>query len=204
MTNENRNQDRDVVLLAFHEACKRPTADQIIAWVEKYPQFAEDIRAYATVTWDSITQGEAVAEVDESLVATAYSKALSIVWQADNAAAPDASVAARSFHDLLAARGMGVPQLARAIRMKRGIVGDLVSGRMSGPIKNVFVNAISIALAVGRDAFNAAHVIALRSATVGLAKADRAPSIIVRPYEEIIRSDEDLTDEEKRYWLEEQ
>jgi hypothetical protein len=155
------------------------------------------------VTWDWITQGEAAAEADESLLATAYSKALSIVWQADTSA-PEASVAARSFHDLLAARGMGVPQRARAIRMKRGIVGDFVSGRMSGPIKNVFVSAVSAALAIGRDAFNAAHVLALRSPTLGPAKAEGAPSIVVRTYEEIICSDDELTDEEKRYWLEEQ
>jgi hypothetical protein len=204
MTNENRNQDRDAVLLAFHEACERPTADQIIAWVEKYPKFAEDIRAYATVTWDWITQGEAAAEADESLLATAYSKALSIVWQADNAAVSETPVAARSFHDLLAARGMGLPQLARAIGMKRGIVGDLVSGRMRGPIRGVFVNAVSAALAIGRDAFQGAHVLALRSPTLGPAKADGAPSIVVRSYEEIIRTSDELTDEEKRYWLEEQ
>jgi hypothetical protein len=204
MTSKTRNQDRDVVLMAFHEACARPTADQIIAWVEKYPQFAEDIRAYATVTWDSIVQGDLSAEPDESLVATAYSKALSIVWQADDAATTAASGAAQSFHDLLAARGIDLPQLARAIRMKRGIVGDLVSGRMSGPIKDVFVNAVCAALAIGRDVFHAAHLFALASPTLGPAKADGAPSIVVRTYEEIIRTSDELTDDEKRYWLEEQ
>lgn len=44
--------DRDEVLYAFHRAYDRPTAEQIVEWVTKYPQFAEDIRTHAAISWD--------------------------------------------------------------------------------------------------------------------------------------------------------
>jgi hypothetical protein len=204
MTNQNRTDDRDTVLFAFHQACSRPTADQIIEWTDRYPQFAEDIRAHAAVTWDWVAmEGKAPAEADDSLIAETYSRALNIIWHASDAASAKGTAPVRSFQEIMAERGTSVPQVARRIGIKRGIVGDLVSGRMSGPIKNVFVGAFSGALHIARDAFEAAHARALAAPTLGPAKADHAPSIIVRTYEEIIRTSDELTDEEKRHWLEE-
>lgn len=42
----------DDVLFAFHQACLRPTAEEIIDWTTRYPQFADDIRAHAGVARD--------------------------------------------------------------------------------------------------------------------------------------------------------
>ena len=44
--------DRDEVLFAFHQTCTDPTAEQIIEWVERFPQFADDIRAHAAILKD--------------------------------------------------------------------------------------------------------------------------------------------------------
>ena len=44
-TNKGHQETRDEVLLAFQEACKRPTTEQILDWTSRYPEFAEDIRA---------------------------------------------------------------------------------------------------------------------------------------------------------------
>ena len=199
MTKQNRTEDRNEVLFAFHEAHSRPTAELIIEWIDRYPQFAEDIRAHAAVAREWDAQGEATVEADESLIATAYSRALNVIHKSQFAT----DGTDRSFQDIMAARNTSVPQVARAINIKRGIVADLVSGRMSGPIKNVFVDAIGTALGITRDAFRAAHVRALAQPTLGHAKADQAPSVVVRTYEEIIRTCDDLTDDEKRKWLEE-
>ena len=46
MTDRSPTPDRDEVLFAFQEACPRPTAQQLIDWTGRYPQFAEDIRAH--------------------------------------------------------------------------------------------------------------------------------------------------------------
>jgi hypothetical protein len=44
--------DRDEVLFAFHQACEFPSVQQIIDWTERYPEFADDIRAHASIMWD--------------------------------------------------------------------------------------------------------------------------------------------------------
>lgn len=46
-------RDRDEVLFAFHQACERPTAEQIIEWTQRYPPFADDIRDHAAVRLDA-------------------------------------------------------------------------------------------------------------------------------------------------------
>jgi hypothetical protein len=53
MSHHNRKEERDEVLFAFHQACERPTAEQIIAWTDRYPQFADDIRSHATASANS-------------------------------------------------------------------------------------------------------------------------------------------------------
>lgn len=200
MTKPNRSQERDAVLFAFHEAFTRPTAAQIIEWAERYPQFADDIRAHAAVAreWDDELDKVHV-EADESLLAAGYSRALDLMFKARTAA----SGAHQTFQEVTAARGMTVPQVARAIGIDRGIVADLFGGRMSGPVRNVFVDAVISVLSIPRDTFAALHQRALNQPTLGLAKANHAPSVVVRPYDDIIRTCDDLTPEEKRKWLEE-
>lgn len=43
---------REGVLHTFHVQCPKPTAEQIIEWVERYPLFAEDIRSHGAVAQD--------------------------------------------------------------------------------------------------------------------------------------------------------
>lgn len=38
---------RDEILFAFHDACEHPTAEQIMEWTSRYPEFAGDIIAHA-------------------------------------------------------------------------------------------------------------------------------------------------------------
>ena len=40
------------MLFAFHQACKQPSAEDILEWTSRYPQFADDIRADAAVARD--------------------------------------------------------------------------------------------------------------------------------------------------------
>jgi transcriptional regulator with XRE-family HTH domain len=200
MTKANRNQERDAVLFSFHEAFERPTAAQIIEWTERYPEFADDIRAHAAIAREwADAKGVMRAEADESLLAAGYSRALDLMHKASKST----SEAHRSFQDIIAARGMTVPQVARAIGIDRGIIADLFGGRMSGPIRKVFLDPVTEVLTISRDAFARLHQNALTNPTLGLAKATHAPSIVVRSYDEIIRTCDDLTKEEKKKWLEE-
>jgi hypothetical protein len=85
MTDQIKTADRDEVLFAFHQECERPSAEQIVTWVNRFPQFAEDIRAHAAVAWDWATQtAEREVEVDEILSSRAYSQA----YNAETSSAP--------------------------------------------------------------------------------------------------------------------
>ena len=98
MTDRTQTPDRDNVLFAFHEACPRPTAEQIIDWTSRYPQFADDIRAHAAVARDWAARKELPAEEpSESALARAYSRALNALYKADAEAKPAEGDAAQSF-----------------------------------------------------------------------------------------------------------
>jgi hypothetical protein len=205
MTNRNKSESRDDVLLAFHQQYSRPTAEQIIEWTHRFPQFAEDIRAHAAVAWDWDTNDALlVAEPDESLLARGYSQALNAIYNADNSVPSDQNVAAsQSFSQMIAACGKDVRQLARELEIERGVIADLVGGRMLPPIGERFVTAIVGALSQSKDAFCSALEFALHTPQqLGHAKADQMPTVIAQPYEEIIRRS-GMSDERKQYWLSE-
>lgn len=54
--------ERDDILIAFAEACPKPSAAQIIEWCERYPSLAEDIRDHAAIRRD----WKAREEIDEA------------------------------------------------------------------------------------------------------------------------------------------
>jgi hypothetical protein len=202
MTSHDISEDRDEVLFAFHQACNSPTAEQIIDWTTRYPQFAEDIRAHAAYRKDwAAREGMPVDEPDEVMLARGRSVALNALYNAEVeavVAAPSTSHA--TFQELMAARGTDVRRLSTALGIERGILADLVSGRMLAPVGKRFFQAVSQALAISRDAFDAAHQFALQAPKLGHAKADHTPTVILRSYEEIVRSSS-MTDDERRYWL---
>lgn len=206
MTDRPQMPDRDEVLFAFHEACPRPTAEELIDWTNRYPQFAEDIRAHAAVARDWDARHElTVEEPSETELARAYSRALNALYKADTEAAAGASDG-EYFQDILAVRGMDVPALARQIGgdigIRRSVIADLISGRMRPPVGRRFLDAFCRVLAITRDRFSAALEKALATPRYGLAKSDTAPTVNARSYEEVVR-DSGMTDDQIRYWLEE-
>jgi hypothetical protein len=71
---------------------------------------------------------------------------------------------------------------------------------MRGPVGQRFLDAVCRAIAITHDRFYAALEKALAAPRLGLAKADAAPTVNARSYEEVIR-DSDMTPEQIRYWL---
>lgn len=193
-------EDRDEILFAFHQACEHPTADQIVEWIKRYPQFADEIRVHALAALESEGDEDVTREADESMLSRAYSNALNIIYKSETEAG--AAATQQTFQEIAAARGITVPALSRAIGLPRGIVADLVSGRMTGPIRRVFVDSICRVLQISNDAFSMALSRALARPTLGPAKANGPPSAVTRTYEDIIRSSPDLREEEKQSWIE--
>jgi hypothetical protein len=204
MNQHNRKEERDEVLFAFHQACERPTAEQIIAWTQRYPQFAEDIRSHAAVSRDwAASEGLDTVEADETMLARAYSNALNALYHAEieaSSAAPQH--AAKNFHEMLSERGKEVWQLAGDLDIARSVLADLFNGWMLAPVRRRLVTCVMSSFAITRDTFDSALTFALQNPRLEHAKADNAPTVTPRTCDEIIR-DSNMTPERKRYWLEE-
>ena len=99
MNNQNPTDDRDEVLFALHRACTDPTAEQIIEWVNRFPQFGDDIRAHAVILKDwAAREGLPMEEPDEVMLSRSRSRALDAVYNASITRGFDpSSASARSF-----------------------------------------------------------------------------------------------------------
>lgn len=206
MTDRSHTPDRDEVLFAFHEACPRPTVEQIIDWTGRYPQFADDIRVHAAVARDWAARKELPAEEpSETELTRAYSRALNALYKAD-AEAASSPTTAQTFQEILAARGTNVRALTKEVGgpvgINRSVIADLVGGRMLGPVGRRFRDAVCRALAITHAEFSAANDMALASPQSGLAKASGTPTVKARSYEDVVK-DSGMTEEQIRYWLDE-
>lgn len=150
MTEGREELERDEVLFAFHQACERPTASQIIEWTERYPQFADDIREHAAVRRDwAAGSGEPALEPDEAMIARGRSQALNALYHSrQEAAGVDLSP---SWQRLLGAAGFTVAQLARHIDIERMVLAELGGGRVRLPIGRRLVDALVLALGTTPD-----------------------------------------------------
>lgn len=202
MNESAKREERDAILIAFHQECEKPTTEQIITWIERYPEYADDIRAHAAVAldWAAREKGDAEVEVSQSLLDRGFSNVLNAFFNAQQRA--KAAVEAKSFHDLAAARNIDVIDMADEMDIARGVLADLFDGAMLRPVRKRLVEAVCEFLKITREVFDAALDMALAKPSFGHAKATEAPVMRARPYDDIIR-DSPMTPERIRYWLEE-
>jgi len=202
MNESAKREERDAILIAFHQACEKPSTEQIIAWIERYPEYAEDIRAHAAVSldWAACEAVDAEVEVSQSLLDRGFSNALNAFYGAEQRAKAEANV--KSFQDLAAARNIDVVQMAREMDIARGVLAALFNGHMLPPIRQRLVEHVCRLLAITRDAFDAALALVLSQPRFGHAKASAAPTVRARQCDEIIR-ESPMSPERQRYWLEE-
>ena len=141
-------------------------------------------------------------EPGEATLARAHSRALNALYGAEAVSAN--AGAAQSFQELLVARGMDVPTLAREIGgvvgIARSVLADLINGAMRGPVARRFVEAVTRALSITPETFHAALDRALAAPRLGHAKATTVLTVHVRSYEEVIRSS-GMAPDQIRYWL---
>lgn len=203
-TQNNHNDTRDEVLFAFHQACERPTAAQIIEWTHRYPQLADDIRAHAAVARDWEARKDAsVAEPDAGMLDRGYSRVLNALYNAAVAATATGSTdTCQSFQQMMAASGTDVPRLARELDIARSVLADLFNGGMLAPVGSRLVNALIRAFGIKRDHFDEALLRALNAPRLGHAKSDGRPTVIPRTYDEVVLTS-NMTPERVRHWLSE-
>lgn len=196
-----RDKERDRVLMAFHNECPRPSVEQILRWIERYPKYADDIRSHAAVARDWAAGVEDTEdEVSQSALDTAYSNALNAIYSARKNESQ--TNAATSFDDIAAARNIDPVDMADDMDIARGVLADLFDGVMLPPIRKRLKDAVCEMLQITSAMFEGAHDLALKNPRFGYAKAVDAPVVRARPCDAIIR-DSPMTPERIRYWLEE-
>lgn len=202
MSAQDNAPDRDEVLFAFHEACTKPTASDIIEWTRKYPQFADDIRAHAAVARGWAANSEVCEEpLSDLFLARARSRALNAMYLAENReSVVEGSESAQSFHEMAVAKNKSVPTLARQLKIKRSIVADLFDGYIEPPIGAPLKESIVDALGISPGVFDMALRTQLNSPSFGYAKSQSPPTVKRRSYREVILSS-GMTSEEIRFWL---
>ncbi|MDO9223595.1 MAG: hypothetical protein Q7U20_07775 [Caulobacter sp.] len=202
MTDQLNAAQRDEVLFAFHQECPRPTADDILQWTKRHPELADEIIEHAALRLDSAAmEGEPEEEIEEVLLARGHSRALNALYNAQRAAeAKGAEGESATFDSLMASAGKSVPLLARELDVGRDVLSDLVSGRMLKPIGKRLAAAVMGAVHASETAFQSAVDYALANQRLGMAKANRQPTVVARPYEEIVRRSS-MSDERIAYWL---
>jgi hypothetical protein len=204
MSAQDNAKDRDEVLFAFHEACSKPTASDIIEWTRKYPQFAEDIRAHAAVARDWAVNSEVCEEpLSDLYLARARSRALNAMFLAENNASGGADMeSVQSFHDMAAAINKPVPTLARQLKIKRSVLADLFDGYIEPPIGIRLKDSIVEALSISPSMFDMALRSQLNSPSFGHARSHSPPIVKRRSYREVILAS-GMTSEEIQFWLSE-
>lgn len=205
MNDQSKAITRDEVLFAFHEAHERPTAENIIEWARRYPQFAGDIRAHAAVAWDWATgPPESEQPADETLAARAYSQALNLIHSAglEGVPANNNEVACRTFQQMRQSVGKETYQIADDLDISRSVLSDLFGGRVKPPIGKRLSDKLVVYLQTTIAEFLDALSGALDNPLLGHAKSLKPPKVIIRSYDEVIQRS-DMSDERKRYWLEE-
>ena len=83
MNNPNMNKERDEVLFALHKEYTNPTAEQIMAWVKRFPQYADDIRSHAAIIKDWVAREcMPVLTPSEAMLSRGQSRAMNILYKA--------------------------------------------------------------------------------------------------------------------------
>jgi len=202
MSDPDMNKDRDEVLFALHKECTNPTAEQIMAWVHRFPKYADDIRSHAAILKDwAAREAMPVLEPSEALLSRSQSRALNALYKTQMAAPSEpAREATVTFEQVMALRGTDVPALSRKLDISRGILAALVGGRMLPPVGERLVEAVMGCLNMTREMFNRAMEAACASPRLGHAKAEGTPNVIPRSYEDLVRASS-MADERKQYWL---
>lgn len=201
MSNIDQNDRKEDVLYAFHLACSHPTPAQIGEWAKRHPEFADAILEHAEMLLGTAQEGDEKMDVTEEQFARGRSQALDAIFNADLRPAAMPQSASTSFTELMQVTGTSIPKIARQINIGRGVLVDLVQGRMNQPVRRRLLNALATAFKVPVEAIQSAVETALAAPQMGLAKAASAPTAMRRSFDEIVNADPTMDAERKAYWL---
>lgn len=108
----------DEVLFDLHQTVKNPTPAEITRWINKYPEFADDIRSYV------------VEMIDMEFLASGAGK------QSEKASPSISNTKLiptkhQTFRDAIGSRNMTLVEFSRKINISQSVVSDVNSGRIA-------------------------------------------------------------------------
>ena len=206
MSTNKSEPERDAVLFAFHRECPKPSMEQISEWVERHPALATDIVEHAGLLRDWAARADDDSreiEADDVLIARGRSRALNAIFLAQRAAGSSTAIPVEAtFDQLLSRAGKSIPQLSRELNIGRDVLADLVNGCMLPPVGARLVEGFRDAVGATIDTFQSAFSHARLHPRMGMAKAERQPTVVAQSYETIINRSS-MPPDRKAYWLEE-
>jgi len=201
MSSSDKTTERDEVLYAFHLAFDPPVASVLADWVERYPEYTDDILSHAEFLFEAAKTGDEKLAASEELLASGRSQVLDEIYKAEARAQLTGEASDKSFVVLLKDAEQTVPSLARQLDIGRGVLTDLVQGRAKPPVRDRVVDALAEALKTTSFAVHSAINLTFAAPQMGMAKASEKPTARQRTLDEIIENDPTMTPERKAFWL---
>lgn len=203
MTSEEERSevpDLDDVLYAFFVACPLPTRVETRRWQERHPAYAEAIGRRAAIMADIAFGQMTNATVEYEDAPDPATDALIARLVKETSTADTRGSVTTTLADLLTAARKRIPEVAQEIDIHRGVLADIVAGRLAPPIGNRLVGALATALTASEVAVRRAAEASFALPTLGHASSDGPPESTSRTYAQSIASS-DMTEERKAYWL---
>ena len=179
------------VAMAFTTACPAPTDAQISEWAARHPEHAEEIRDLARIMREDPEQDapEDDAEAD-AMVARVVGAGMSRLDALRRPTLPD----------LVAQGGTSVPKVAAAIGIDRGVLADIIAGRLQPPIGPRLVAALASALGTAGRTVREAVSASFDAPLAGHASSAAPSAQQGRTYAQSIAASA-MPEDRKAYWL---
>jgi transcriptional regulator with XRE-family HTH domain len=182
----------DEVIFEFHTAVDVPTPSDIAHWTDKYPQFADEIRAHAVemIDMEALAAGESL-EMENAVVSLRPVAATSVP-----------TVGGRTLREVIRANGMTLPDFADELEISPVIVSDVNTGRiLADTVPAKFMRLAARRLVETFDELVATVAGPKEIPAVGMMKA-KSGQVTGRPmtWEEAVQAS-DMDDERKAFWL---
>ncbi len=223
MTNYNAKEEKDEILYAFHLECENPTPKNIITWVKRYPQYADDIREHAELLLAQKSVSKLnILQPDEEMLVKGRSETMNAIYEFEQKVARNEHDDAESesnkqndlsddinttsvvdFDLLLKNAGTSIAELARDINIERNVVAKVAAGRVCLPVGDRFLSAIASLLGLTKDMIVSAIQLSLQNPRFGHAKSRDKPEFQAVAYKDIVTNSTKMTPEQIQYWLDE-
>lgn len=204
MNKRNIKPDLETILYEFVDSNKQPTYDVIQEWVNRYPEFEKELVEFA-VSWslsEKLPPNPEVAKIDEE---TLVLRGMSVVQNLLNNSGfsnLNESVPISNLIEEAKTQGLSLHDLAERCRLSVALITKLHRRLIIfGTIPNEVLYSLAEALKRKTVDFEQYLCSVSVPATVKFRTSSRPQSSQQQDFFEAIRTDSQISNENKQYWL---